>query len=151
MKTARQFVGWLVAPAYFGWRARVFLTVIAVWIGFHVVFRVPWAMVNPRSGESVTIEDWAWDAAARNPRFPSWFGYTYRVDYMAWILKVPFSLVTFGIIWLIARGYVRNIRRRSGECWRCGYDLRATTDPRCSECGTDCEVPKKAPGKPGAR
>ena len=36
---------------------------------------------------------------------------------------------------LLARWRARGVRRRRGQCPRCGYDLRATPG-RCPECGT---------------
>ncbi len=30
----------------------------------------------------------------------------------------------------------RDQRRRRGQCVKCGYDLRGSAGPRCSECGT---------------
>ena len=50
-----------------------------------------------------------------------------------WWLLVPATPLP--AIWL--RGRVRRaVRRRRGLCPACGYDLRATTDARCPECGT---------------
>lgn len=54
-------------------------------------------------------------------------------------LIANFAMHTFAWLLLLqspsALRYVR--RRRRGHCLSCGYDLRATTTTRCSECGSD--------------
>jgi hypothetical protein len=48
---------------------------------------------------------------------------------------------TIGSIIFLHRPYIRFVRRYLNEqgiavCLKCGYDLRARAEPRCSECGT---------------
>jgi hypothetical protein len=42
--------------------------------------------------------------------------------------------------WRDAKAGRRQTRILLGYCAECGYDLRATTDPRCPECGTPFEI-----------
>jgi hypothetical protein len=49
-----------------------------------------------------------------------------------WLLLIPFALLALRLLFVLLR-YVR--RRRRGWCGRCGYDLRASADGRCPECG----------------
>jgi hypothetical protein len=56
------------------------------------------------------------------------------------ILVIPWITLFFGAavvgLAFVMFGYISSIqRRRVGICHKCGYDIRACADARCSECG----------------
>jgi hypothetical protein len=59
-----------------------------------------------------------------------------------WAIVVPTAVPLLLLARRVRRKRLRSQRVRSGQCPRCGYDLRATPD-RCPECG----MPK--PAAPG--
>lgn len=78
--------------------------------------------------------------------FDSWFG---RVDWVDWdgptlclirfrlnrlamMLSIP-PLVILGLLYLRAK--LARRRESAGICAQCGYDIRATAEARCPECG----------------
>ncbi len=55
-----------------------------------------------------------------------------------WIGVAVNTVFYAALLWLLLTASLRTrrlIRKRRGECVRCGYDLRGTTDIICSECG----------------
>ena len=52
-----------------------------------------------------------------------------------WLWTIPLALTAGGVCRLMERPAERRaLRRHSGRCERCAYDLRATPQ-RCPECG----------------
>ena len=61
-----------------------------------------------------------------------------NVDHHVRVIAVAYWLPMLGLLGaataLVGRTLRRNLRRQTGHCVRCGYDLRATP-ARCPECG----------------
>jgi hypothetical protein len=57
---------------------------------------------------------------------PIWFGL---------IVNAILFAVMWSVLWVIARALLLQLRRRSGHCPSCAYDLRGTLSGRCPECG----------------
>ncbi|MGD8450382.1 MAG: hypothetical protein PVJ57_01070 [Phycisphaerae bacterium] len=61
-----------------------------------------------------------------------------------WVQLVIWLLAGAGGLLLVRFGWRRRVRSASLFCQRCGYDLRGTDSPRCSECGADLTKPGAA-------
>lgn len=54
------------------------------------------------------------------------------------IVGIGLALVAIMFVW---RGIRANVRRASGQCERCGYQVHACIGKQCPECGHDLRIP----------
>ena len=52
------------------------------------------------------------------------------------VVPVAAAYAMAGVAWWERPGVVAEVRRRRGQCVRCGYDLTGNTSGTCPECGT---------------
>lgn len=111
------------------------------WAALKAVSNGPWAWriahqtVTPTRGDAPLGRGTAsfWDRRG----FATYGGRSYRIIYFP--LWLPASLVALPLLFvLIIVRHRRRVRRSSGLCSGCGYDLRATPD-RCPKCGTSVQ------------
>ena len=66
-----------------------------------------------------------------------------------WIVEVPYWLIVGLTTILPLRLWMQHRRRkarvRAGQCLGCGYDLRATPNGRCPECGMEAATARPVP------
>ena len=117
-----------------------------------------WPMVPPHGcGPNISAVDAGWaDRLAFAAAGPAWRSYGYGVRdigrqqtisatlpllVLALLAGLPTAVV--GVRHLLDK---ERRHRAAGRCGGCGYDLRATTVGRCSECGRPTDAPMAADG-----
>jgi hypothetical protein len=125
----------------------------------HGVLRLQWS-TEQRPAETTRFGHLALPAVRGYGQFfrgwvdkHTWNGFAWRSTYVRdpngvfdsssfeLVLPQGFILLCLALLpGIVLYRTLRNIRKRSGRCVTCGYDLRATPD-RCPECGTVPSVP----------